>query len=153
MVFRSDADWVRLQSMREKYEEAMKTQHRYQQDLDVANSKMKKLQEEVNLLLEAMLEVALQDPTRFAAPRQLSTSNFVPVPVSVPDCTRIQLIVQISINVGPPNHYHTHPHAPSISHSHSHGYHGHPYPGASHRHPQSRGPPHPQQLPPERNER
>ncbi|THU94906.1 hypothetical protein K435DRAFT_798540 [Dendrothele bispora CBS 962.96] len=155
---------VWFSSMREKYEDVIKLQNRHQKDLDVAGAKMKKLQEEIDLLLEAML----QDPTRFDIPPQHVSATYVPIPnqipVSVPPPG-----VPGGVPIGPggpapsahgytghspnfshhgPSHphtahvhvsnHHTHPHAQNLSHVH-HG-HSHPHPHGHH-------------FPPERYER
>ncbi|KIK57011.1 hypothetical protein GYMLUDRAFT_46619 [Collybiopsis luxurians FD-317 M1] len=53
----------RFTALRDKYEHVMAQQQGYQQDLETANSKIKKLQEEIDLLLESLMPTTPPAPS------------------------------------------------------------------------------------------
>ncbi|KAF8888118.1 hypothetical protein BD779DRAFT_1525712 [Infundibulicybe gibba] len=87
----------KFQALREKYDQVVSTREDYQKDLDAANARMKKLQAENDLLLDAMNLAVNHQPHLhpFITPPQLSPeqerrsgaeidSNYAPTPRHAP---------------------------------------------------------------------
>ncbi|KAF9485508.1 hypothetical protein BDN70DRAFT_916900 [Pholiota conissans] len=105
----------KFQRMREKYDKVNMSHEAHQRDLEALNAKMKKLQAENDLLLDAMYlaDTALYDRFFPAAPGSMSSS--LP-PASVPP-----LPYTNQPHLGPPHAYYPELHTPST-----------PYPSSSH---------------------
>ncbi|KAF7370954.1 hypothetical protein MSAN_00729400 [Mycena sanguinolenta] len=65
LPFRNSRYKEKFQALREKYDRVILKQQEYQQDLDLATAKIKKLQAENDLLLDAMNLAAAHQPSLF----------------------------------------------------------------------------------------
>ncbi|KAL0572011.1 hypothetical protein V5O48_009953 [Marasmius crinis-equi] len=62
IVGSSPVDAARFQALREKYELVIQTQTQHQRELEVARGRMKGLQDEIDMLLDAFIEMAHASP-------------------------------------------------------------------------------------------
>ncbi|KAK1227994.1 hypothetical protein PQX77_008985 [Marasmius sp. AFHP31] len=62
MLGSSAVDAARFQALREKYEQVTQTQNQHQRELEVAKGRTKGLQDEIDMLLDAFIEMAQASP-------------------------------------------------------------------------------------------
>ncbi|KAL0062515.1 hypothetical protein AAF712_010649 [Marasmius tenuissimus] len=62
MLGSSAVDAARFQALREKYEQVTQTQTQHQRELEVAKGRTKGLQDEIDMLLDAFIEMAQASP-------------------------------------------------------------------------------------------
>ncbi|KAJ7282038.1 hypothetical protein C8J57DRAFT_1711589 [Mycena rebaudengoi] len=79
LPYRNSRYKEKFQALREKYDRVTAKQDEYHQDLEIANAKIKKLQAENDLLLDAMNIAATQQPSLFGLRSPPRPSDVVPV--------------------------------------------------------------------------